>query len=486
MLPVIGATPGVRRLLAAAWKAIIETEDFFATTPAVMMETVLDTMSLGLKGGRLSTSNFEEVAGGTVHDICTTIIRQCSRAAVHGELAITRHFLASCFAFLHPWCVGSVQLQSTLASLGFIAPLTNALSAILTTTALTPILTTAYNADPIELCLDHLMCMLENPTEIASAIEAGLLRVTIAVAASISRPDRNDANRVSAIATDLLREILPRSLFHYTVLVQVRKCMHDCSAFAIASKIEASAFAQDWKAFSALAAKRLEFMQSWEAGAYPSRTACANMECGQIAAKRNFRTCSACRSVDYCSGDCQSVHWHSAHRHECNTLRSRRLSEDLCTRGRSFRKALLNADYRSLIANICLSQVLFMHEHPGDAFFTILMYDDVSGVGFGVAGVSQLKKFPRDVPLEEEFAKVARSGGRIEPHIVLQRAGCSVGAFLIPMHLAKSELHDGLRRIVRLLPPGIAKADAVESVKGSLRTLLVRLQNPQKDLVFTH
>ncbi|KAJ7183900.1 hypothetical protein C8R46DRAFT_1309160 [Mycena filopes] len=477
MLPIIRATPRVRSLLAAAWKATIEDDNLFATTPAGVLDIVSEILSL-LVSEDLPESEFEEVVdgvGGAVYDLAYTISLHCSRAASCGDLKITPRFLWSCFGFLQPGCSGSAQLQSALVPTGFLAPLINALNAMFLATPTSGI---------VNLCFRILVSMLESPAAIASAIEAGLLRVTVTIAASISTADRNASTKVSTLVTQLLQSLLPRSLFHYTVLVRLRKCIHNCLAFATSSKIESSAFSKEWKDFSALIEKRLSFLGSWEARVHPSLVACANVKCGKIAAKRKFRSCSACQSVDYCSADCQSVHWHSAHRLECKTLHARRLGETLCTRGRSFRKALLNADYRYLMINICLDQVVFMHEHPGEAFFTMLSYGQPHcAATFAVDAVSKLKCLAWDVQPEEEFTKAAGSGGRIDMHVVFQHEGHTFRPLLVPMHLATSELHDELRRIAELLPPGTTKADAFEIGTEPVESLIARLYD---DLVFTH
>ncbi|KAJ7738932.1 hypothetical protein B0H16DRAFT_1694631 [Mycena metata] len=286
---IIRATPGVRRLLATAWKGMIGDDALFACGAAGTLDLVLDIVSL-LVDRKISASHFEEVVdgvGGTIQDLASTIIRHFSRAVPHPELKITAKFVVVCFGFLHSGCAGSPQLRRALCSMDFFTPLINTLTALQGTTAL----------EAPWMRLNHLVGMLEGSAEIASALKSGLLRLTVAIAALIAPIDRNEANKTSLLIIQILQRLLPQSLVHYTVLVQLKKCFPSCLAFATASKIEVSAFSQDWRDFSTLAQKRLQFLDSWEARTIPSLKACDNTECGKIDVRRKFMCCSRCRSV---------------------------------------------------------------------------------------------------------------------------------------------------------------------------------------------
>ncbi|KAJ7714897.1 hypothetical protein B0H16DRAFT_1742331 [Mycena metata] len=438
---IIRATPGVRSLLATAWKGMIDDDALFACSAAGTLDLI-------------SASHFEEVVdgvGGTIQDLASTIIRHLSRAVPHPELKITAKFVVVCFGFLHSGCAGSPQLRRALCSIDFFTPLINTLTALHGTPAL----------EAPWMCLNHLVGMLEGSAEIAAALKSGLLRITVAIAASIAPVDRNEANKISLLIIGLLQNLLPQSLVHYTVLVQLKKCFPSCLAFATASKIEVSAFSQDWRDFSTLAQKRLQFLDSWEARAIPSLKACDNTECGKI----------------------DSVHWNAAHRKQCQGLRSTRLTETLSTRSKSFWRALLNADYRHLMIDIYYRQVLFMHEHPGEAFLTMLSYMDVSGAKFDVLSPSVLKRVTWGAQMHQRSPEVVLQTRRIERHLVIHYDGHTIRQLLVPMHLATSELPDQLLSIAQLLPPGTTEEDAFEIVKAPLEDLVWRIQ---KTLVFTH
>ena len=44
--------------------------------------------------------------------------------------------------------------------------------------------------------------------------------------------------------------------------------------------------------------------------------------CGVVAP--HLRSCGACRSVAYCSTDCQRKHWRAGHKRECAALAAQR------------------------------------------------------------------------------------------------------------------------------------------------------------------
>jgi hypothetical protein len=46
-----------------------------------------------------------------------------------------------------------------------------------------------------------------------------------------------------------------------------------------------------------------------------------NMPCALCGAKDAAKRCSNCKSLSYCSADCQAVHWKSSHKRECSNLR---------------------------------------------------------------------------------------------------------------------------------------------------------------------
>ncbi|KAJ7731041.1 hypothetical protein B0H16DRAFT_1773358 [Mycena metata] len=434
-------------------------DDLFACGAAGTLDLVLDIVSL-LVDRKISASYFEEVVdgvGGTIQDLASTIIRHFSRTVPHPELKITAKFVVVCFGFLHSGCAGSPQLRRALCSMDFFTPLINTLTALHGTTAL----------EAPWMRLNHLVGMLEGSAEIASALKSGLLRLTVAIAASIAPIDRNEANKTSLLIIQLLQRLLPQSLVHYTVLVQLKKCFPSCLAFAIASKIEVSAFSKDWRDFSTLAQKRLQFLDSWEARTIISLKACDNTECGKIDVRRKFMCCSRCRSVGYCSEGCQSVHWNAAHRKQCHGLRSTWLTAETLSAGsKSFWRALLNADYRRLMIDIYYRQVLFMHEHPGEAFLTMLSYMSVRGAKFDVLPPSALKRVTWGAQMYQGFSEAVLqapcSTRRIEQHLVIQYDGHTLRQLLVPMHLATSELPDQLLSIAKLLPPGTTEEDAVE------------------------
>ncbi|KAJ7187862.1 hypothetical protein C8R46DRAFT_1052867, partial [Mycena filopes] len=227
MVSAIRATPGVLRVVAAAWKATIgdrsPISSLISHSPAGRLNLAVETVSLLVKGG-LSTSQFDDIlegVGGTFHNLASTLVQHYSHVAPNADLPITPRFFEVCSDFLQSSCPGEKQLQDALRPLGFVAPLISALSAIIPATI-------SSRPSTVEMALLNLITLLGSSADstIASADVKG-------------------------------REHMP-------LIIRLLKCFEDSVALATRSKIDASTFSQDWTDFCTLARKRLIFLKSWE------------------------------------------------------------------------------------------------------------------------------------------------------------------------------------------------------------------------------
>ncbi|KAJ7653623.1 hypothetical protein DFH06DRAFT_1299202, partial [Mycena polygramma] len=326
-------TPGVLRILAMAWKAVVYAP---RTQPERLMREVYNlTLVMPIKNRNLA--QFDEVVdgvGGALQDLAATFVQHFSLGAASPNSEFTGQYLMSAGIFV----VGTPDP----------APFRDALRAHpMLPTVLTTI--SALHGTPsvqaLAFCLTYLCDTLGWPpgyTHVAQAIDAGVLRVVVRLAASMKAGSGNDAK-----------------------------------AFALASDIDKSAFRTEWKDFVSLAEARLQLLHSWERSR-PYFKACDNLKCGKIGPRQNFQCCGGCRTADYCSAKCQSADWKTNHKAICGTFEQYKIEhpEILSIREKGFIRALLTSEHLRLLPSIFVRQVIFMHSWPREPFYTVLTYSD--------------------------------------------------------------------------------------------------------------
>ncbi|KAJ6564675.1 hypothetical protein B0H19DRAFT_1374900 [Mycena capillaripes] len=430
---IIRSTPGVRRILVSAWKFVLYDDEAFGQGGAFGIISEILFIVTERKDMR-ALDEVVEAVGGSMKDLASTIIRHFASARASPNAYLTGDFIRACFPFLAD---SSDAIHSLLPSMGFIPMVIAIVSSLNPTEAV----------DAAQLCVNYLLVHLESPSEIALAMESDLLRAIINVAASI----KTDKATLYPSVRDMLDKQLPCSLVHYVVVSQLKKCFQAATEFAAKSRIHASAFSTNWKGLAAMMKARLEFIDSWEVQLRPSFKACDNLTCGSIGVRRSFKCCGTCQSADYCSEKCQSADWVAGHRDVCHRLSSFRLEnpETLTTRGKSFMRALLTHDYRRLMLDVCIQQVLFMHEHPGVEFFTLFSYVSCGDVipEFQPRSKLETEDWASRTPLD--FLPAARGSGRMDLHLMVTFEGRTFRPLLFPMRITTTKLRDGLARRLR-------------------------------------
>ncbi|KAJ7658159.1 hypothetical protein DFH06DRAFT_1472845 [Mycena polygramma] len=454
------STPGVRRLLAAAWKRMIEGD--LRTRDHAAFDIICDLLSVVSDSNDLE-SNFDEVldgVGGDINDLASTIVRHLSRAHINPNPRSVYFFVRNGLSFLRVTPEIRGRLKATLQSVGFTATLITTISKLSGTLAV----------GAMDLCLFELTVALESPSSIALAIEAGLLRLVITLASSVTAADKDtDSRRTYTMIEELLHTQLPLSLMHYEVLSKLEPCFTETMEFAARSTIHTSAFRTQWESLSTTMKVCVDFFHLWEGQERPSFAACDNATCGKIDVKHNFKCCANCQSGNYCSEDCQSADWHAEHKALCKQLRSVRLKtpETRTTRAKSYLRALLTHDYQRLRADICLRQIFFMYRHPGEQFVTIFQYPAASQ---NVSVEVCRKRALETGELELAFARAARRCGRMELHIMKFFQGRTPRTIIFPMRTETTELHDRMVRVAQLIPSGMTSEDAIHQAGEAAET----------------
>ncbi|KAJ7656779.1 hypothetical protein DFH06DRAFT_465099 [Mycena polygramma] len=459
---VIRATPGVRRLLAAAWSALLLDGIQGGAPPS--LEIIVEMLSV-ISDGKEDESNFDEIvegAGGTIQHLASTVVQHLSRACCSPDSHSTRIFIRACLAFLRDGPQTTCRLKTALHSNGFIPMLIKVVSKF-------------YRAPEkaMETTLYELLVALRTPPNVAEAIDCGLLPAVVTVAGSITAGNETDDNAqvIYKIVTGLLETVLPLSLVHYCVLAELKKCFHRTMDFAATSTIQTSLFWTLWKDLSALMKARVEFFDSWEEQLRPAFAACDNTMCGKTDARHNLRRCANCQSTNYCSEDCQSADWHAEHRAMCQKLASVQLDipDTLTTRGKLFLRALVTREHLHKLRIVCADQIVFMWQNPGVDFVTVFHFTQSQNTGVTVVARNgpEIQSWPTRPVLELEFSRAMRREGRMEIHAITMFQAGGIRSVPVAMRAETAELRDRVARAAQLIPP--------ETTQAQLRSVVVRL-----------
>ncbi|KAJ7148644.1 hypothetical protein C8R43DRAFT_513145 [Mycena crocata] len=461
---IIRSTPGVRRLLAIAWKTMVQKEALFMQSLGI-----LTTVTALLVDNSDNEDVFEEIVegvGGSIYDLASIVAQQYGRVCALPRSSKTEALLTlsgALFMFGHG---AKARLDTLLQSMGVVQQVVTMMRIFLDTSG--------RPNDIIYPSMIYVLVILKEPPgypNIALALKAGLLQVIVKIATSrfvrgedSLVPGQDDKNELPMfkMIRELLTEVLPRSSVHYAVVAQLKTALPEAVKLASTWKFRKSQFAQEWRTFVKLASQRIQVYDIWVEGG-PSFKACDNLTCGKIEERSTFHCCALCRSRNYCSKDCQSADWNVEHKDVCQDLQSARLHtrETLTARGRSFLRTLLTWDYLIHQAGICFEHIT---RRPDENFFIVFAYVRADGVGMEFASTSD-DKFREEKwapALRREVARAVRSGGRMEVHLVYIFEGDDCYPLIFPMRTPTSALHEAVQNALQQVPEGGAEWDVVK------------------------
>ncbi|KAJ7486271.1 hypothetical protein B0H11DRAFT_2015499 [Mycena galericulata] len=283
----------------------------------------------------------------------------------------------------------------------------------------------------------------------SDAIRAGLLHLLVSAA-------MNDGDN-SSDHLEFFLDVLPAYTVYHSVLVHLQKALRDVEVLAAQPAFTGSRYHPKWRAFVDLARSRLDFLAFFESPDYYSEKACDNLECDRIRLKDDFRRCSSCQDLYYCSKECQISDWKTGHRKTCKKFETlRQFSwERLTTRDRGFMRALLHNDYLALRRDILISQVDFLIVNPHTPFYTTFNYTagwvtmTVSGVPDDGRGEEYHE--PEWVARwEDQVRRASRSGGRMEIHTMSILVGNRQHLLIVPLRSNNLEVYDGVTRLAEM------------------------------------
>ncbi|KAJ7708652.1 hypothetical protein B0H17DRAFT_1191167 [Mycena rosella] len=438
----IDATPRVRVFFTRGWAAAVEGGQMPAGLVDDLSRFLIQEFSLA------DPQRLEEViegAGGTVNHLASLMVQHIQYFVPHKDHTMTNtdgFGLLGIFKILEAVGVMESPVSDALVSCGIVKTVTTVICALCTgpATVITPQL--------IPLNIGVLVASVTKFPEfhwVKEALDSGLLRALV-LAASRNMP-------LLAIPLHyILREVLPPSLAYHSVLSSLPAAFDEVMALSNAQQFITSPFFNEWAQFVRLCGERLAVMDLYDSGLLVARRACDNLECPEIRTDDALSRCASCQNAFYCSKPCQVADWTAGHRKLCASPRNNHHKESAHLSGanRGFLRALLDHDYEAARADILGAQLRFLRAHPGHPCF--VKFDYAAGrVKWQVGSVTDTRV--------EFGARTARSGGRVELHVmVVSEGGARQRGTAFPMRSDSAAVHD---RLVALAAGGEAITPAM-------------------------
>ncbi|KAJ7495426.1 hypothetical protein FB451DRAFT_1214087 [Mycena latifolia] len=475
---IIDGTRGVRVILSRAWVTIIESPDGGHKRP---LRDISQFLRYKLKPAR--REHFDELlegVGGTLFDLGSIIVKhiRCVVPAPDSPISEqTISFLAGIFILFSeaPHHDRGGKLRDALLAHGIVPTLITLLHALAAAT--TPrAINVMFSAFSI------LSPMLTAPADhhhlaIVAALKSGLI---FAIVTSALKNDHS----LDLQLQNMLRTVLPGGMVYRPVLIQLKEAFYlpaDLLA-KLKNNQMSDMFTADWRIFVSGASTRLRFLETFEASESAPLRACDNLECGIIRPKADFRRCAGCRTLHYCSRDCQGTDWRiGGHRAACQHFLSFTtvLPEPLGVRDRSFMRALLHDQYQKDKRNVLFEQIKWTMRFPNERFYVRfdfngrdgrVAYGFVGGNPGGAAGAKDRDEL--HAHWDEHLARAAKSRGQLELHVMRVASGGGTRQRIFPLRSASSLLYDGIRKLVEEFSAREQTAEMDAELRGRVDDLL--------------
>ncbi|KAJ6599403.1 hypothetical protein B0H10DRAFT_2441307 [Mycena sp. CBHHK59/15] len=364
---LIEATPGVGIILARAWVLLLS--DAKATEPEPAFAALCHVLS------RAPTAHIPQIveefcegAGGSAPDLVSLIIEHIDYFVSHGDSPTCLPFLTGAITFVVNNYNGKLAepFRKSLLSHGFPRALSRCLC---TAVAFPPDKSVAVTTNCVIL-LGWAFQNFPGYQHVREALQAGFLRGIVGYVSQ-----RHPKIAVPP-AQWLFKTVLPPCTVYHSVLSPLQKTLEDVSDLVTTEAFLTSGVFIEWAEFLKLTKDRLIIKDYFDSDEYRSFKACDNTACAKIRHKMEFRRCSGCLSLYYCSKKCQILDWQEGrHRSLCRIIQNRRqLDQDpFSTRDKSFMRALLHAHFDTCKQDIYVRQAMRLRQYPSNHVCTLLI-----------------------------------------------------------------------------------------------------------------
>ncbi|KAK7042678.1 hypothetical protein R3P38DRAFT_2891729 [Favolaschia claudopus] len=311
---IMASTPGCAAVAVRAWACFSDRDDFLEHREELGMIRQLLVSSHAVLHDALEPFN------GDVDKLARLVMQQCNILIRHDARSDAPVFDVSQKA--HIWLIENVfdivaaldqistrnaedprRLCSALMPLGFLE------------TASQATLGKHRNAESLLInnCIMLLVTIFQGPEgkeSLRISIGYGLLNVILSCA---KWPKNHPAHPTLYFILDTL---LPRSTVFYYSLATLGPALVEVGEKKAADFSDNTVY-EAWKKFWELGRERLRVLLYFDRKDRISSRACDNVECGRLALKKEFKCCSGCSALLYCSQACQIADWRMGHRESC-------------------------------------------------------------------------------------------------------------------------------------------------------------------------
>ncbi|KAJ7626877.1 hypothetical protein FB45DRAFT_1081833 [Roridomyces roridus] len=435
------STPGLRRILAAAWVSSVQMFDGDGNIGRQLNDIGSALHALHRVKDPQELSEELDGSGGSHQALCLALKRTIDLAATHPTELGAVSTVGGASLLVDHMNTATPDTIPYLPSHGFIPPLVAALGVVGPPSQNHPF----GLAFPMALgTLVPLLCVGSlGSAWLVQALQAGLLNQVMSWG---SRRGMMQAAhpRITEQFPWLLKNLLPQALVYYPLIVAMKQAFANVDSSPGDGEFARSGLYSHWNNLKALVDERTSLLEIWEAKGRPSF-----MRAKVTTNRSNFQRCSVCQTASYCSQACQRVDWMVGHREECENLLDARhefARIGLHHRDRLFLRILLYMDYLRLRVPIALAMIRFMVENPDTPLFVDFDYRR----GAVQVDVFPLSNWDGSKILLPHSQRLARASGRLIAHAI--RIGCGSSTFhtIWPLCASTSQFYDGLKDIARM------------------------------------
>ncbi|KAJ7067491.1 hypothetical protein C8F01DRAFT_1121457 [Mycena amicta] len=212
-----------------------------------------------------------------------------------------------------------------------------------------------------------------------------------------------------------------------------------------------------WSSAEALFTQSAGAVQLYESPEFVKREMCDNRKCQVIKSISELKRCAGCCVTFYCDKKCQRAEWAAGHGIYCKHVSAESIRV-LHTGEYRFLRYLVHSDYLRHKLDVLLKQLCFLYEHGATTLFvTVFDYHARTSAVPVTIGVIPLASPELD---DSEFRTLHLSSAKLRfgcHRVILDAGGVSVNPERVVRHefllrSAGPELHDGLMRLLELLP----------------------------------